>query len=199
MTFTLYSKYDCPFCWQVKIALSYLNIQYDLLEKKDVDHAALRKLAPQTTLPILLNDETGETIWDSVSIMFYLQDHAVTAGQSLLPGTLAERHQIRQLAIYSNQIAGRGLREVIFEKRSKAENEWDRDRISDGEVEWNNTLDYLENKIESSESFFKAGFSWADTALLPRFVLAEKYAVGVTSDHPKLFTWFKTLHNTCLG
>ena len=191
MTMLLYSKKECPFCWQVKIALNYLDIDYDLEEWKTPDKEFLLQYSPQGSSPILLINDSS--IWDSVSIIYYLEDISVN-NKTLFPGTINERAKARLLHTYNNSIAGKYLREVIFEKRSKPESEWDAKRIEKGEQGWRSTLDWLEAEIESSASFISAGFSIADAALLPRFGLAEHYGVGIDEKHPKLYEWFDCLN-----
>lgn len=188
MALQLYSKKECPFCWQVKIALKHFDIDYHLKEWKTPDKEYLLKFSPQGSSPVLLDNDLS--IWDSIPIVYYLEDISIDE-KTLFPGDIKERTKARLLHTYSNSVAGRDLREVIFEKRSKLESDWDMERIKIGEQGWRKTLDWLEFEIEASDSFLSAGFSVADVALLPRFGLAEHYGVGVNEDHPNLFNWFQ--------
>lgn len=188
MAIQLLSKEQCPFCWQVKIALQYFEIDYELKEWKQPDKGMLLEYSPQGSSPVLLVDDFP--IWDSVAIIYYLEDIAPN-GNSLFPGNAQERVKARLLHTYNNSIAGKALREVIFEKRSKVESEWDWEQIKQGEQGWSGTLDWLETKIEAEQHFLASGFSIVDAALLPRFGLAEYYGVGVTKNHSKLFNWFQ--------
>ena len=173
---------------QVKLALQYFDIAYELEEWKTPDKDMLLRYSPQGSSPVLVVDDFS--IWDSLSIIYYLEDVAAN-GKTLFPGNETERAKARLLQTYSNSIVGKDLREVIFEKRSKPESEWDLERIKKGDQGWRNALDWLEAKIESDNSFLSAGFSVADAALLPRFTLAEKYGVGVDERHKKLLHWFQ--------
>jgi glutathione S-transferase len=184
----LYSKVGCPFCWQVKIALKHFDIDYHLNEWKEPDKEFLLNFSPQGSSPVLVDDELS--VWDSMAILYYLEEISAQ-NKTLFPGSIKDRTKARLLLTYSNSIVGKDLREVIFEKRSKPESEWDMERIRKGEEGWRKTLDWLEVEIEASNSFLSAGFSVADAALLPRFGLAEHYGVGVNEDHPKLFSWFQ--------
>lgn len=187
MVLTLFSKAQCPFCWQVKLALDYFGLDYELQEWETPDKHLLLQYSPQGSSPILFVDEFP--IWDSLPIIYYLEDTA-TKGKTLFPGNNIDHAKARLLHTYNNSIAGKSLREVIFEKRGKQKAAWDWDRIAAGEQGWRITLDWLEKNIESHENFLLSGFSIADVALLPRFGLAQHYGVGVDERHPKLFHWF---------
>lgn len=187
MKLHFYSKKGCPFCWQIKLALSHYDIDHKLTEWDVPDKDFILQYSPQASLPLLLDGELS--IWDSAPIIYYLEDVS-DQNKTLFPGNSVERNKARLLHTYSNSIVGKGLREVIFEKRGKSESEWNLERIKKGEVEWNKSLDWLEDKIESDQSFLSTGFSIADAALLPRFGLAELYGVGVDDKHPRLFKWF---------
>ena len=188
MTTQLLSKRQCPFCWQVKIALQYFGVDYQLREWTTPDKSMLLQYSPQGTSPVLLVDDFS--IWDSAAIVCYLEEIAGN-GKTLFPGDAAERAKARLLLVYNNAIAGKSLREVIFEKRGKRESAWDWNRIKMGERGWRETLDWLEKRVESTDHFLSAGFSIADAALLPRFGLAEYYGAGVERSHPKLLDWFQ--------
>ena len=125
-----------------------------------------------------------------MAIIHYLEDLS-GSNNTLFPGDLSERNKARSLQIYSNSLIGKELREVIFEKRNKPEQEWDIERINEGELGWRRCLDWLEQQLESTDHFLASGFSVADAALLPRFALAEKYGVGVDQRHPRLHDWYK--------
>ncbi len=188
MRLKLFSKKECPFCWQVKIALKYFDIDYELVEWKIPEKDFLSSLKPQQSLPVLQHGDLS--IWDSVSIVYYLEE-LTSAEKSLFPGDIKDRTKARLLQTYSNSIAGKGLREVVFEKRGRPEAEWDSTRIDQGRQRWHKSLDWLEMEIETENNFLTAGFSVADAALLPRFGLAEHYGAGVGKNHPKLYNWFQ--------
>ncbi len=161
MTILFYSKKECPFCWQVKIALSHYNIAYKLTEWKVPDKEFVLKFSPQGSLPVIVHNTIP--IWDSIPIIYYLEDIS-TDDKTLFPGNSIERNKARLLHTYSNAIVGKGLREVIFEKRGKSEEEWDLERIKKGELEWEKTLDWLEAELETEHSFLSAGFSISDAS-----------------------------------
>ncbi|MFK8068561.1 MAG: glutathione S-transferase family protein [Gammaproteobacteria bacterium] len=190
MALHFYSKTACPFCWQIKLALSYYDLDYELTEWSEPDKDFILKYSPQATVPLILDDDIF--IWDSGAIIYYLEDIS-DQKKTLFPGNLSDRNKARLLQTYNNSIVGKGLREVVFEKRSKPEAEWDLERIKKGEEAWNKSLDWLESEVESDSFFLTAGFSIADAALLPRFGLAEHYGVGVDEKHPRLFEWFNSL------
>ena len=187
MKLQLISKKECPYCWQVKIALHFYGISYDLDEWILPDKAFLAQFSPQSSTPTLLVDKFP--IWDSVAIIYYLEDIS-SSDKSLFPGSQYDRAKGRLLHIYNNSVIGKSLREVIFEKRNNLEIEWNMSRIKRGEEGWRKSLDWLESKMEGG---FGNRFSIVDVVLLPRFILAERYGVGVGEGHPKLFNWFNKL------
>jgi len=192
MALKLFSKIECPFCWKVKIALKYLDMDYELVEWKKPDRDTLLKLSPNGLTPVLQDNEL--IIWDSVPIIYYLEDLA--GRKTLFPGEITDRSKARLLHTYSNSIVGINLREIIFEKRNKIEAKWDLEKISRHQLGWGKSLDWLEAQIEDEHNFLSAGFSVADAALLPRLGLAEYYGVGVRDTHRRLHNWFQNGRQT---
>lgn len=202
MTYTLYAKRECPFCWQVKIALHYLRFGYDLIEWDQVDHDAIAALSPQASVPVLFDESCKESLWDSLAIVLYLQDRFIA--RQINEDNQAEPHthgllsdgwqtnkKIREVVIFSNQIAGKGLRDLIFAQRDQKNTE---KSLESSLGQWRESLDWLEQRVEGGPSFLSHGFSWADAALAPRFALAEKYGVGVhAGTHPALSAWFASI------
>ncbi|MFT4564678.1 MAG: glutathione S-transferase [Gammaproteobacteria bacterium] len=182
----LYDKPECPFCWKVKLALAEMNLEWSETVFSTPDRPAdFLAINPAGTVPVLTDGSTIVT--DSAVALEYLQDQATD--QTLLPVSAPARARARTLHLYSTATIGPKLREVIFEKRSKPEVEWDWDRINAATAGWHDCLQYLEPCLGSND-FFAEQFSFAECALIPRFGLAELYGVGVTAEYPNLFSWF---------
>jgi len=147
--------------------------------------------SPQATVPVLLDGELA--IWDSSVIAEYVADLSPQA--KLMGEDPVARSRIRLMHLYSDRIAGLGLRDVIFEKRSKSVAEQDQQRIDLGIQQWGKTLDWLEVNFELGPYMVGSEFSVADCALIPRLSLAKAY--GLTLDrsrHPKLADWLELMH-----
>lgn len=189
----LISKPECPFCWKVKLALAYIQVDYDLYDFVQPEAEFLQKYSPQQSVPILIDG--NQALWDSAAIIYYLEDmlrnNVKDMSLSLFPGNLEERSMARHLDIYSSSIIGPRLREVVFEKRDKAPQDWDLNRIDLGMAAWKETWSWLEKQHSGEKYFIGAGYSLAECALLPRFALAERYGVEIQEVSPKLFQWYK--------
>jgi len=193
--YRLYNKPECPFCWPVRIALAEAQLPFEQITlADDDDRAPLRELSPVATMPILMVNE--EAIWESTVILEYLHD---VTHSLLLPESPIAQAQARLVASYHN-ILGKHLREVVFEKRTKPQADWNWQRIELGEHLWREGLDWLEAKLSGAE-FFMCNFGIAECSLYPRFALAEYYGVGVDSRHPDLLRWYKGLKQrpSCLA
>lgn len=183
----LLHKLACPFAWKVLIALQEAGLPHTEEVMDPPDRERLAGLSPQATTPVLVTDG-GEGLWDSLAIAEYLADRA---GGPLMPQEPEARARVRLLHTYSDRLIGPGLREVIFEKRSKPAAAWDRDRIQHGAMAWMECLDWLEQRVEAATGFVGGAFTLADCALVPRFALAERFGVGVAAArHPRLAAWY---------
>ena len=84
---------------------------------------------------------------------------------------------------------GPALRDLVFEKRSKLESEWDLSVIRESELKWLACQAYLEEQLTLG-GFFGPEFGAADCALAARCGVAEAYGAGVGDKYPKLRDWF---------
>ena len=186
----LLDKDDCPFCWKVRAAAAELGVALDLVPAASEEgKAGVARHSPQGTAPVLVDGDLG--IWESAVIVEYLDDRA---GGRLMGGDAETRARARLLQVFSDRVVGEGLREVVFEKRSKPQEQWDLERIAKGETLWRGHLGWLEAALGEAE-FFLGDFSAAECALYPRFALAGKFGVGVDERHPRLKRWFGRLHD----
>ena len=137
--------------------------------------------SPQATVPVLLDGEFA--IWDSSVIAEYIADLSPQA--KLMGEEPVARARIRMMHTYSDRIAGLGLRDVIFERRSKSLAEQDQQRIEQGSQQWGKTLDWLEATYGQGSHMADDAFSVADCALIPRLSLAKAYGLPLDGTrHP---------------
>jgi glutathione S-transferase len=181
----LFQRHDCPFCWKIRLVLAEAKMECSLESQAD---AAL--YSPQATVPVMLDGEFA--IWDSSVIAEYIADLSPQA--KLMGDEPAARARIRLMHMYSDKIAGLGLRDVIFERRSKSLAEQDQQRIEQGSQQWGKTLDWLEAAYGQGAYMAGDAFSVADCALIPRLSLAEAYGLPLDGvRHPKLADWLERM------
>lgn len=182
----LYDKDECPFCWKIRLALSYKNISYDeiTIDTNNKPDAFL-EISPTGKVPVL--DDNGLVINESTLIIHYLEDR--NPQPSLYPGDTAERHQLRMLNHYSDTIIGPRIRDAIFTQRDNTEELWDKDAIKRSQEGWIQCLEELQPLL-GSEKFFGKAFSIAECALIPRFALADAYNLTGLDKFPALDYWF---------
>lgn len=182
----LYDKPECPFCFKVRIALAEQDRPF---EHRPHDAPGVaeerRRLSPTGTVPIVVLDD-GYVMTESNVIMEYLAD----TGSGLLPDDPEARATARALAHYSDTRVGQAVREVIFEKRDKPEEQWDWDRIDAGAAAWKNEcLPYLSAAL-GGQRYFAGEYSLADAALTARFALARAYGLNVPAHFENLRSWY---------
>jgi len=186
---TLYQRTDCPFCWKVRIALAELGLEYQVVESQlGEKHPEVSRLSPTGSVPVLVDGQTA--VWESAVILEYL-DSCYAPGR-FFPGDPAEQARIRLLHAYSDKIVGPSLRALVFEKRSKPAQDWNREIIAQGEESWRDCLVAMEQKLDGNP-WFGEGYSAADCALAARCGVAEAYGVGVTAEFPGLQRWYEAV------
>lgn len=177
---TLVQRSDCPFCWKVRLAFAEAGLPYRVRPR-----VAEERIGPDGTVPVLLDGDL--VIWESAVIAERVAELAPAAG--LMPNDPDQRARVRLLHSYSDRVAGIGLREVIFEKRSKPREHWDVERITEGTRRWESSLEWLEGELGDHSYFGGGTFSLADCALVPRFHLAEQFGLPLGARHRRLTQW----------
>ncbi len=183
---TLYHRTDCPFCWKVRIALHELGLEFEsvVLELGEM-HPFVAANSPTQTVPVMVDGDI--VIWESSVILDYL-DRRYANGQ-LIPTNAAAEARVRLLQTYSDKVVGACLRDIVFEKRSKPERDWDGDLLGAAEDKWQACQSWLEEQLGDG-TFFGDGLSAADCALAARFGVAEAYGIGVGDQFTRLNRWF---------
>jgi len=186
----LFDKSECPFCWKVRLALSYKDISF--IEKVvDTDNKSEEFLAisPTGKVPVL---ETGEhVLFESTLILHFLED-LQQSKPSLLPGNPASRHLARHLNHYADTVIGPRIRDAIFTQRGKPVSEWDQEAIQRSQDNWLLCLEELTPLLDG-QRYFCGEPSFAECALIPRFALAEAYNLTGLKEFPALQDWFHGL------
>ncbi len=170
----------------VRLGLAELQIDYDFVDTKlGEKHPEVVRLNPKGSVPVFLDDKT--VIWESNAILEYLDDKY--APGKLFPGPPEQRAAVRLLLSYSDTVIGPALRELVFEKRSRPEDEWDSQKIELSEDAWRTCLRQLSGWLNGKDYFCET-FSAAECALIPRFGVAEAYGASGVEEFPLLNRWF---------
>mgnify|MGYP001826394415 FL=1 len=186
---TLYQRTDCPFCWKVRLALDEHEIEYQRVDTTlGEKHPDIQRLSPTGSVPVLVDGELA--IWESAVILEYI-DARYAVGKLINQEPVAGARD-RLLHAYSDKIVGGCLREIVFEKRSRPEDEWDHDKLREGEARWRDCRTWLEQAL-SGRPYFGGTYSAPDCALAARFGVAEAYGVGVDEEFPGLFKWYRAV------
>jgi len=189
MMLTLYQRTDCPFCWKVRIALAELDVEHQLVDTElGEKHPEVGRLSPTGSVPVLVDGELA--IWESAVILDYL-DARYGPGR-LISSDPVEQSRERLLQVYSDKLVGGCLKQIVFEKRSRPESEWDAEKIREGENQWRDCQAWLARSLDGRQ-YFGAMYSAADCALAARFGVAEAYAAGVTGEFPQLLQWYQAV------
>ena len=183
----LYQRTDCPFCWKVRLALEELSVSYESVETRlGEKHPEVLRLSPTGTVPVLVDGDT--VIWESSVILDYL-DRSHAPGV-LVPDQAAEEASVRLLHAYSDKQLGSCLFKLVAEKRSKPEEEWDRDTLAEAQENWQQCQAWLEPYLEGRE-FFGPRFGAADCALATRCGVAAAYGEPVSEKYGNLHRWYQ--------
>lgn len=184
---TLYQRSDCPFCWKVRLALAELALEYDIVETRlGEKNSEVLRLSPTGSVPVLVDGEL--VIWESVVIIEYL-DSRYAPGRLMSPDPIVQAG-IRLLHAYSDKVVGGVLRDLVFEKRSKPQREWNVEIINSGMKAWRMCMEYLEEQL-GDKPYFGEQYSAADCALASRFGVAEAYGLTVAEDYSGLMRWYR--------
>lgn len=110
----LIDKPECPFCWRVRIAAALQGRAMHSMDRSDPDVLVeWQRLSPSQTVPVMIEDDLVLT--DSGPMLEYLAE----TGSALLPDFPRRRAEARSWIVYGDNVLGRSLREVVFEKRDK--------------------------------------------------------------------------------
>ena len=138
----LIERSDCPFCWKVRLALAELEVPYQSVRVSlGEKHPRVLEASPKTSVPVLFDGDIA--IWESTAIIEYLNDRYGN-DKRLFPGDASDRARVRLLVSYSDSVVGPALRDLVFEKRSKPEADWDQALIEKSAKAWREKLAWLE-------------------------------------------------------
>lgn len=81
---TLFYKPTCPYCQRVLGEAESLGIQFNLkdISADDAVAAELEEKGGKRQVPYLVDEDRGESMYESGDIIAYLQAHYATAGET---------------------------------------------------------------------------------------------------------------------
>lgn len=186
---TLYQRTDCPFCWKVRLALAELGLGYRSVEiGLGEQHADVVRLSPAGTVPVLRDGDL--VVWESGVILDYL-DARYSAG-SLIPVEAGRQTWTRSLHAYSDKCIGPAIRPLVFEKRAKPPELWDKAIIDASAANWLVCQAWLEDNLQPVW-LGDCSLSLGECALAARCGVAEAYGAPVDPAYTRLFDWFQAV------
>lgn len=171
----------------MRLALCELAIEHEVIGiQLGEKHPEVARLSPTGTVPVLVDGDV--VVWESSIMLDYLD--AQYAPGRLITSQPIEQVRGRTLHAYSDKCVGPALRDLVFEKRSKSEPDWDAAIIQASELKWQACQAFLDEQL-GSDNFFGPGFGAPDCALAARCGVAEAYGASVSTAYPNLYQWFE--------
>lgn len=173
---------------KVSIALEELGLPY---EARSVNThageqftAAFRALNPNAKVPVILDEDTGQVIWESNAILLYLAEKT----GKLFPRAGAERNEATQLLFFQAASIGPMFgQRAHFSLFAPQKLPYAIARYSD---EGNRLHAVLDTLLEGRDHFLEGGYSMVDIAVFGWAWCAHH--MGFTfQDHPNLARWFE--------
>lgn len=165
---------------RVRWALNYKNMEYTVLNNKDLSSDQFRNLSPLSKVPALVVD--GKPLAESVAILEFIEE--VHPDSPLLPLTPLLRAKVREAVEVING--------WVHPIQCSSVPRFFHPEINDQKVReyrrrWlEKSLPVLHDRLLYNESNFAVGssFTWADLSLIP--IYAKALVLGVRSeDFPK--------------
>jgi GSH-dependent disulfide-bond oxidoreductase len=186
----LYTNHASPNSGKVIAVLEELGLPY---RRVPVDIAggeqhgeAFRRLSPNGTVPALVDEETGATLFESSAILLYLADKT----GRLLPGAPAARAEVQKWLMFEAANVG-AIAGELYHYVLKADDpapyaiERCRGRLAD-------FAGILDRQLAGRE-FLCGELSIADFAHHPWAVMFEDFVERPLADYPRLADWSRRL------
>lgn len=184
MTFSLYNRNDCPFCWKVRLVAEFVGVKFNIINVgRGEQNEDVISLNPGGTVPVLIAESF--VLWDSSLIAVYLADVHKEAG--LLPEDAAHRVQMLQTCLYSDAYFGKAIFPYIKEMRKPNPKDRDVQILSQSQERFEDSLCWLSSFFSLMGGAEKPNLM--DCTFFPRFALADKY--GLKFDHAQGYSgWY---------
>jgi len=193
VSFKLYNKSECPFCWKVRLVAAFKGVALELqnIDTKNKPDCFL-VLNPAGTVPVL--DDSGEIICGSEEIVRHLA--TVNPSNSNLD---LESDAAWAWHEYANGVLGEGTKQWVFQHRDRSPDEVDQDLMACCKSNWLASLAYIESKIDGRGWLVGPDPSIADCAVFPRLALGLRYGLPCLDAYPRLQAWYESLARSTIG
>jgi len=186
---TLYQRQDCPFCWRIRVLMVVLGLEYRSVDiSLGEKHPDIVRLSPagRSSVPLLVDERDDLVIWESAVIISYLQQKFDTQ-KLLAPSGSDDFARLSLMNSYADASLGPAIKDTIFEKRAKAEADWDKLLLNQSEQKWQACCQEL-------EGYFQNGWVYEyplQIAILgTRLGLGVKYGLTIPETCQSLSQWF---------
>lgn len=128
MPIQLYTLSGSPFGWKVQLGLEHFNVPYATTflspEKGDLRTPQFLALNPHAKLPVIVDGTTS--LYESDTIMEYLEDAYGLGHPSLWPSTVAARALARRMAAEASSYVYPAVRQLVARWVGRSESSLDR-------------------------------------------------------------------------
>lgn len=188
----LYHLWLSPFCRKVRVMLTEKGLPFELktenLWQRRPEFLALN---PACDVPVLVEDD-GRAIADSATICEYVEETCPTP--ALIPGTAAERAEVRRLVAWFDVKFNREVSECLvgekIMKRFLRMGQPDSRAIRAGKANVHMHLDYISWLIERRNWLAGPNFSLADIAAAAHLSALDYIAEVPWDEHEEAKQWY---------
>lgn len=188
----LYHLWLSPFCRKVRVMLMEKGLEFELktenLWQRRPEFLALN---PACDVPVLVEDD-GRAIADSAAICEYVEESCPTP--ALIPGTAAERAEVRRLIAWFDVKFNREVSECLvgekIMKRFLRLGQPDSRAIRAGKANVHIHLDYISWLIERRNWLAGPNFSLADIAAAAHLSALDYIAEVPWDEHEEAKQWY---------
>ena len=188
----LYHLWLSPFCRKVRVMLTEKGLPFELktenLWQRRPEFLALN---PACDVPVLVEDD-DRAIADSAAICEYIEETCPTP--ALIPGTAAERAEVRRLVAWFDVKFNREVSECLvgekIMKRFLRMGQPDSRAIRAGKANVHTHLDYISWLIERRNWLAGPNFSLADIAAAAHLSALDYIAEVPWNDHEEAKQWY---------
>lgn len=172
MSLTFFYGSGSPYAWRVWLALEHKQIPYErkLLSFTDGDTKKPEFLAlnPRGKVPVIVDG--GVTLYESASILEYLDEAYPDSGAPLFPGAVGERARIRRMVCEVDNYVGPAVTRLFSLVLLTRAEEWKAERIARARDDL--AAEFERWAVEVRSDWLAGERSAADFTLYPQLALA---------------------------
>jgi glutathione S-transferase len=191
MTLTLHEHPFAAYCWKPLIALCEREVPFERhFVGGEEDRAELAKLWPPASIPVLSDDEAGETVPDSTTIVEYLDSFG--DAPPLVP---SEPAAARTARLWGRVIDGQVMTPMQKIVADALRPEGDRDPfgVAEAHAGLDASYELLDSRLAGETWLAGSAFTLADCAAAPALHYAYVVNRWNEAGFPSLTRYFTTL------